>query len=71
MVEVALVLAGAAGSPWAQLGALGFAAHLGWQVSGIDMADPARALRLFRSNRDAGLLLFAGLALAAMLGAIA
>ena len=44
-------------------GWLAFAAHLAWQVSKIREADPPTALRLFRSNRDAGLLLFAGLAL--------
>ncbi|WP_457091714.1 4-hydroxybenzoate octaprenyltransferase [Microvirga sp. P5_D2] len=36
-----------------------FALHLGWQVARIDRNDGAGALRLFRSNRDAGLLLFA------------
>jgi 4-hydroxybenzoate polyprenyltransferase len=43
------------------LGLLGFAAHLGWQVGRIDLADPHGALVLFRSNRDAGLILFGGL----------
>jgi 4-hydroxybenzoate polyprenyltransferase len=32
-----------------------------WQVRQIDAADPAGALRLFKSNRDAGLMLTAGL----------
>ncbi len=36
-----------------------FALHLGWQVARIDRNDGAGALRLFRSNRDAGLILFA------------
>lgn len=36
-----------------------FALHLGWQVTRIDRTDGAGALRLFRSNRDAGLILFA------------
>ena len=39
------------------------------QLARIDLADPAAALRLFRSNRDAGLILAAGLAFAAALGA--
>jgi len=43
-----------------------FAGHLGWQVASIDINDPALCLRLFRSNRDAGLLLFAGLLLDAV-----
>ena len=37
--------------------------HLGWQVRNLDADDPAMALRLFKSNRDAGLLLMAGLVL--------
>jgi len=40
-----------------------FAAHLGWQAKSIDIDDPALCLRLFRSNRDAGLILFAALSL--------
>jgi 4-hydroxybenzoate polyprenyltransferase len=49
----------------AQIGVAAFAAHLAWQVSAI-APDKDRALRLFRANRDAGLLLFAGLAAAAL-----
>jgi 4-hydroxybenzoate polyprenyltransferase len=40
---------------------LAFAAQLGWQVAKLDMSDPALCLRLFKSNRDAGLILFAGM----------
>jgi 4-hydroxybenzoate polyprenyltransferase len=61
----ALALAGAGAASWAGLAA--FAAHLAWQVARIAPTDPQRALFLFRSNRDAGLLLFAGLALNALL----
>lgn len=43
------------------LGLAGFAAHLAWQVRRIDIDDPALCLRLFRSNRDAGLILFAAM----------
>jgi 4-hydroxybenzoate polyprenyltransferase len=43
------------------IGLVGFAAHLAWQVRRLDVADPALCLRLFKSNRDAGLILFAGL----------
>lgn len=46
----------------AQTGLLLFALHLAWQVSRIDPEDESGALHLFRSNRDAGLILFAGLA---------
>ncbi len=44
---------------WLGLGA--FALHLGWQVAILRREDPIQALRLFRANRDAGLILFAGL----------
>jgi 4-hydroxybenzoate polyprenyltransferase len=47
------------------LGLAGFAAHLAWQVARLDIADPVLCLKLFKSNRDAGLILFAGLVLAA------
>jgi 4-hydroxybenzoate polyprenyltransferase len=49
------------------LGLLAFAAHLAWQVARIDIADPERCLALFKSDRDAGLILFAGLLLDAAL----
>ena len=59
-LEAALHAAGA-GSP-AQGGLLLFALHLAWQTMRVDPNNGALALRLFRSNRDAGLMLFAGLA---------
>ena len=62
----AIELAG--GGLIAVAGWLAFSAHLAWQVSGIEGADPATALRLFRSNRDAGFILFAGIALEGWLG---
>ena len=49
------------------LGLAAFAAHLAWQVVRLDIGDPALCLRLFQSNRDAGLILFAGLMLDAAL----
>jgi 4-hydroxybenzoate polyprenyltransferase len=45
------------------LGLLAFAAHLAWQIARLDIADPDRCLALFKSNRNAGLILFAGLLL--------
>jgi 4-hydroxybenzoate polyprenyltransferase len=45
------------------LGLLAFAAHLAWQVVRLDIADPDLCLKLFKSDRDAGLILFAGLLL--------
>jgi 4-hydroxybenzoate polyprenyltransferase len=58
-----LALLGAGAGPIAEVGWVAYSLHLAWQVSRIDGASPATALRLFRSNRDAGLILFAGLAL--------
>jgi 4-hydroxybenzoate polyprenyltransferase len=43
------------------LGLLGFAAHLAWQIARLDIADPELCLRIFKSDRDAGLILFAGM----------
>jgi len=60
---IALALSLADAGPLAFLGLAGFAGHLGWQVLRLEPGNGARALRLFRSNRDAGLILFAGLCL--------
>ena len=61
MIFVALFSAGVG---WvAYVGAALFSAHLFHQIRRIRLDDGVLALRLFRSNRDAGLLLFAGLAL--------
>jgi 4-hydroxybenzoate polyprenyltransferase len=71
VLTAALVLAaiwGAGGGVFAWIGWAAFCAHLAWQVSRMDGASPATALRLFRSNRDAGLLLFAGLAVSGWVG---
>ena len=50
------------------LGLLAFAAHLAWQIGRLDIDDPALCLALFKSNRDAGLILFAALVLDAAVG---
>ena len=50
------------------LGVAGFALHLAWQVRTIDIGNPAKCLYLFRSNREAGLILFAGIVLDALTG---
>ncbi|MGA9824754.1 MAG: 4-hydroxybenzoate octaprenyltransferase [Methylocystis sp.] len=56
---------------FAQLGVLAFAAHLFWQTRQIDeSAPPEVALKLFRANRDAGLLLFAGFFAQSLWGAL-
>ena len=59
LIGVALALAGAGFAAW--IGLAAFAVHLAWQISRLRIGDPALCLRLFKSNRDAGLLLFAGL----------
>jgi 4-hydroxybenzoate polyprenyltransferase len=58
LIGTALALAGAHVAAW--IGLAAFAAHLAWQVSRLQIGDPALCLLLFKSNRDAGLLLFAG-----------
>ena len=61
LAQAALLTAG--GGLFAEFGWAAFAAHLAWQVYWLDGANEATALALFRSNRDAGLLLFFGFAL--------
>ena len=48
------------------VGLLAFAAHLAWQIVRLDIDDPELCLMLFKSNRDAGLILFAGFVLDAL-----
>jgi 4-hydroxybenzoate polyprenyltransferase len=57
-----LALVVALGGVWA----MGW--HLGWQMSRLDLDDPASCLRIFRANRDAGLIPVPFLAIAAWLG---
>jgi 4-hydroxybenzoate polyprenyltransferase len=64
----AVVLLGAAAylvgaGPIFWLGLAAFAAHLAWQIRRLDIRDPDLCLALFKSNRDAGLILFVGLLL--------
>ncbi len=59
LIGVALALGDARLPAW--IGLAAFAAHLAWQIRRLDIGDPALCLKLFKSNRDAGLLLFAGL----------
>ncbi len=59
---VALAVHAAGGGALAWAGALAFAGHLAWQVRRLRPRDGLGALTLFRSNRGAGLILFAGLA---------
>jgi 4-hydroxybenzoate polyprenyltransferase len=47
------------------LGLIGFAGHLAWQVMRLNINDSAHCLMLFKSNRDAGLILFGAMLLQA------
>ncbi len=67
LIGVALALAGARWPAW--IGLAVFAAHLTWQIWRLEISDPALCLRIFKSNRDAGLLLFAGLLVDAVMAA--
>lgn len=51
----------------AMLGVAGFAAHLWWQLGRFDPDSNPLLLRLFRSNRDAGLIVAGALALAGLM----
>lgn len=59
LIGVALASGDARLPAW--LGLLAFALHLAWQIKRLNIGDPALCLRLFKSNKHAGLLLFAGL----------
>ncbi len=67
LIGAALLLAGSGFPAW--IGLAAFAVHLIWQVRRLDIGDPALCLRVFKSNRDAGLMLFAGLLLDAVMRA--
>lgn len=51
----------------AALGVAGFTAHLMWQLRQLDTADTDVCLRLFRANRDSGLIICVFFAIAALL----
>ena len=69
LIGAALALAGAGVAAWVGLAA--FAVHLSWQIARLEIGDSALCLRVFKSNRDAGLVLFAGLLADAVLRASA
>jgi 4-hydroxybenzoate polyprenyltransferase len=68
LIGAALALAGAGFPVW--IGLAAFAAHLIWQIRRLEISNPALCLRIFKSNRDAGLLLFAGLLVDAVMRAL-
>ena len=63
---VAVIGWAAALSPLFYLGLIAYAAHLAWQVRTLKPEDGALALKLFKSNREAGLILLAAIALGAV-----
>ena len=67
LVGAAFWRAGAGLPAW--IGLAAFAAHLAWQIRRLEIGNPALCLRIFKSNRDAGLLLFAGLVASAAINA--
>src|SRR5215475_1376500 len=67
LIGVAFALAGSGIVAWIALAL--FAVQLGWQVRRLKINDPALCLRIFRSNREAGLILFAGLVIDAVMRA--
>jgi 4-hydroxybenzoate polyprenyltransferase len=71
LAVVLIALAGwhAGGGVALALGLGAFAAHLTWQIVRLDIDDPLNCLAVFKSNRDAGLILFAALVLDAALHA--
>jgi 4-hydroxybenzoate polyprenyltransferase len=68
LIGVALMLAGAGLAGW--IGLAVFAAHLAWQIRRLRIGDPALCLRVFKSNREAGLLLVVGLLIDAVMRAM-
>jgi 4-hydroxybenzoate polyprenyltransferase len=67
LIAAALARSGVHWPAW--LGLAAFAGHLVWQIRRLNISDPALCLRVFKSNRDAGLLLFAGLLVDAVMRA--
>jgi 4-hydroxybenzoate polyprenyltransferase len=61
LVLTALALALNDASPLSFIGLAGFGVHLAWQVIRFDHRNGTLCQKLFRSNRNAGAILFAGL----------
>jgi 4-hydroxybenzoate polyprenyltransferase len=56
LIAAAGLMAG--GGMFFTIGLIAFTAHLAWQVTRLNIDDPGYCLVLFKSNRDAGLILF-------------
>ena len=68
LIGVAFARAGSGIAAW--IGLALFAVQLAWQVRRLNISDPALCLRVFWSNREAGLILFAGLVIDAVMRAV-
>ncbi len=68
LFALALILSGARLFAWVGLAAM--ALHLAWQISRLQTDSAARCLSLFRSNREAGLLFFAGIVIDALMAGV-
>jgi 4-hydroxybenzoate polyprenyltransferase len=70
-VAAVVLIAGAGlmagGGIFFMIGLIAFAGHLAWQVTRLDIDDPEHCLMLFKSNRDAGLILFGAMLIDAAL----
>ncbi len=63
-----VLAAGLSGARWPAFAGIGLmGAHFIWQLRQLDTDDGATCLRLFRANRDAGLVVLAGYLLAGLL----
>ena len=67
LIGTSLWLGGTGLAAW--LGLVAFALHLASQVRRFELGNSALSLKIFKSNRDAGLLLFAGLLVDAVIRA--
>jgi 4-hydroxybenzoate polyprenyltransferase len=65
LIGTAMQLSGAGLAGW--VGLTAFSLHLCWQIARLKIDDPALCLRIFKANRDAGLVLFAGLLVDALI----
>ena len=67
LIGIATIYSG--GGIISMIGLAAFAVHLAWQIITLDANNPAYCLMLFRANRDAALILFAGIAIDVIAGA--
>jgi 4-hydroxybenzoate polyprenyltransferase len=65
LIDAAIWLAG--GGLISHMGVAGAALHAAWQIARLDINDSSRCLMLFRSNRQFGLILLAGLLIDCMM----